>query len=76
MAKTAYFDCLSGISGDMTLGALVDLGVEVDRLQSGIRSMGIDDIRIHAEVVKKAGFRATQIRIEHPPIGTCITLST
>jgi pyridinium-3,5-bisthiocarboxylic acid mononucleotide nickel chelatase len=67
MAKTAYFDCLSGISGDMTLGALVDLGVEVDRLQSGIRSMGIDDIRIHAEVVKKAGFRATQIRIEHPP---------
>jgi pyridinium-3,5-bisthiocarboxylic acid mononucleotide nickel chelatase len=67
MAKTAYFDCLSGISGDMTLGALVDLGVEVDRLQSGIRSMGIDDIRIHAEVVNKAGFRATQIRIEHPP---------
>jgi len=65
--RIAYFDCFSGISGDMTLGALIDLGVPVDAIQSGIRSMGLDSINITAEVIKKAGFRAVQVRIQHPP---------
>jgi uncharacterized protein (TIGR00299 family) protein len=64
--KIAYFDCFSGISGDMTLGALIDLGVSVDLIQSGVRSMGLDDVRITADVVKKAGFRAVHVKIEHP----------
>jgi uncharacterized protein (TIGR00299 family) protein len=65
--KTAYFDCFSGISGDMTLGALIDLGVSVDQIQSGIRSMGLESITISAEVIKKSGFRAVHVKIEHPP---------
>jgi pyridinium-3,5-bisthiocarboxylic acid mononucleotide nickel chelatase len=65
--KIAYFDCFSGISGDMTLGALIDLGVPAEAIQAGIRSMGLDDIRIVAEVIKKAGFRAVHVKIEHPP---------
>jgi uncharacterized protein (TIGR00299 family) protein len=67
MAKIAYLDCISGISGDMTLGALVDLGVEVAEIESAVRSMGIPELRIESETVKKCGFRAVQVKISHPP---------
>ena len=67
MARIAYFDCLSGISGDMTLGALIDLGVDVGAIESAVRSMGLPDVSITAETVKKSGFRAIAVRIEHPP---------
>ncbi len=67
MAKTAYFDCLSGISGDMTLGALIDLGADVSVIQTGIQSMGLGELAITTETVKKCGFRAVYVRIEHPP---------
>ena len=33
----AYFDCFSGISGDMTLGALIDLGVDIDFLKKELK---------------------------------------
>lgn len=67
MAKIAYFDCISGISGDMTLGALVDSGVEVEQIESAVRSLGIPEVTIRTEPVKKCGFRAIQITIDHPP---------
>lgn len=67
MATIAYFDCMSGISGDMTLGALVDAGADVRAIEAAVRSLGLGDLSITAEQVKKAGFRAIQIRIEHPP---------
>lgn len=67
MTRIAYFDCFSGISGDMTLGALVDLGVEASAVQSAIRSMGLPELSISSEIVKKCGFRAVKIGIEHPP---------
>ncbi len=58
--KIAYFDCFSGISGDMTLGALIDLGVPLQAIQAGIASMGLTEVKISADVIKKAGFRAVQ----------------
>ena len=67
MAKTAYFDCISGISGDMTLGALIDLGVSAKSIESAVRSMGLPDLTIEAETVKKHGFRAIKVHISHPP---------
>ena len=39
--RIAYFDCMSGISGDMLLGALVDSGVDVATIQAGIDSLGL-----------------------------------
>ena len=39
--KLAYFDCFSGISGDMTLGALVDAGVSLDHLREQLRGLGV-----------------------------------
>ncbi len=67
MTKLAYFDCATGISGDMTLAALVDLGVAVEQLNAAIASLGLSDCRIAAKEVRKNGFRATQITVECPP---------
>jgi hypothetical protein len=65
--RTAYLDCASGISGDMTLGALVDAGADLAAIQAGIDSLGLPHCRLAASEVTKHGFRATQITVEHEP---------
>jgi uncharacterized protein (TIGR00299 family) protein len=65
--RIAYLDCASGISGDMTLGALLDAGVELAAVQAGIDSLGLPSCRLVVQEVKKAGFRATQLTVEHEP---------
>lgn len=65
--RIAYLDCASGISGDMTLGALVDAGAELAQIQSGIDSLGLPSCRLVSSVVKKNGFRGIQIKVEHEP---------
>jgi hypothetical protein len=65
--RIAYLDCASGISGDMMLGAMVDAGVELAALQAGIDSLGLPACRLVAAEVKKRGFRAVQVTIEHEP---------
>lgn len=65
--RIAYLDCLSGISGDMTLAALVDAGVELAAIQAGIDSLGLPSCRLVASEVKRHGFRATHITVEHEP---------
>jgi uncharacterized protein (TIGR00299 family) protein len=66
--KIAYFDCLSGISGDMTLGALVDAGVDLAALQAGIDSLKLPKaVKLVANEVKRKGFRATKVDVEHEP---------
>jgi len=65
--KLAYLDCASGISGDMTLGALVDAGVPLARLQAGIDSLDLPSCHLVAEEVHRKGFRATKIHVRHEP---------
>ena len=65
--RCAYLDCASGISGDMTLGALVDAGVELGAIQRGIDSLGLPSCRLFAEEVKRRGFRALKVSVQHEP---------
>lgn len=58
---------MSGISGDMTLGALVDAGVDLAALNEAVQSLGIAGCRLVGTEVKKNGFRATQVTVEHQP---------
>ena len=67
MTQLAYRDCISGISGDMTLGALVDAGVELDALDAAVGSLGLPGCRLVAREVKKQGFRATGVTVEYEP---------
>jgi uncharacterized protein (TIGR00299 family) protein len=60
-----HFDCFSGISGDMTLAALVDAGVDVEAVRAGLASLGLP-IRVDVAKVRKGGFAATQITIDAP----------
>jgi succinyl-CoA synthetase beta subunit len=39
--RVAHFDCFSGISGDMTLGALIDAGVDAEAIRQGVASLGL-----------------------------------
>ncbi len=61
--RVAHFDCFSGISGDMTLGALIDAGVDAGAIGQGIASLGLP-VRLVVERVRKGGFAATQVRVE------------
>ena len=65
--RIAYLDCASGVSGDMMLGALVDAGVDLAKVQAGINSLGLPSCRLAIEEVKKNGFRALQLTVEHEP---------
>lgn len=62
--KTVYFDCFSGISGDMTLGALVDAGCSLDALRSKLRGLQVPGWEISAEKVWKNGMAATHVRVK------------
>jgi uncharacterized protein (TIGR00299 family) protein len=64
--RLAYFDCFSGISGDMTLGALVDAGVDPAPVREAVGRLGLE-CELTFETVRRAGFRATHARVVAPP---------
>lgn len=61
--KVAHFDCFSGISGDMTLAALIDAGVDAAAITGGIASLGLP-IQVEIEKVRKGGFAATYVHVQ------------
>ncbi len=63
--RIAYFDCFSGVSGDMTLGALVDAGVDGAAIRAGVAGLGLD-FELSFETVRRGGFRATHARVIAP----------
>ena len=65
MAKIAYFDCFSGASGDMILGALLDAGLLFDKLQAEVAKLAlpVGAFAIEAHLVYRAGFAATKLDV-------------
>jgi hypothetical protein len=61
--KIAYFDCISGASGDMILGALIDAGLPFERLQSGLSLLGLEGYQLEHHQVVKNGFKATKVDV-------------
>ncbi len=63
--RAVHFDCFSGISGDMTLGALIDAGVDAEAIRAAVASLGLP-IALKVEKIRKGGFAATYVRVEAP----------
>jgi len=64
IARIAYFDCFSGISGDMVLGALVDAGANLRAIEVELHKLGLEGWSISAEKVKRGAIFATQVKVE------------
>lgn len=58
-----YLNCFSGISGDMFLGAMLDLGVSETVLEAGLESLGIAGLRIEVSKIDKKGVKATRVDV-------------
>ncbi|HKA05894.1 MAG TPA: LarC family nickel insertion protein, partial [Gemmataceae bacterium] len=63
--RTLHFDCFSGISGDMTLGALIDAGVDPKAIRGALESLGLP-ITLEIEKVKRNGIAATAVTVVAP----------
>ena len=60
----AYFDCFSGASGDMILGALLDVGVDPALINDTLARLDIPRTRVRAESVQRDGLRGTKAHVE------------
>ena len=68
MAHIAYFDCFSGVSGDMVLGALLDAGLPAEELRRELNKLGLAGWELEAKAAERGGLAATQaiVAVEGP----------
>lgn len=69
MSRLVYFDCASGASGDMLLGALVDLGLPLDALEAELAKVPLQGYRLESRKVQRSGLQATKVDVviaDHP----------
>ena len=62
-----YFDCFSGASGDMLLGALIDAGVPLAEIRRALGSLAVDPDAVWTEPVVRTGIRATKFCVRGEP---------
>jgi uncharacterized protein (TIGR00299 family) protein len=61
--RVAFFDCYSGISGDMILGALIDLGVDAQKIRRALKSLDIGGYKITTHQVKRGLIAGTKVQV-------------
>ena len=68
----AYFDCFSGISGDMVLGAMVDAGLDAELLRREIDKLELGDVKLHFSATERHRIAATraEVEVEGGPLAT------
>lgn len=62
--RVAYFNCFAGISGDMIVGSLLDLGLAIDKLKTELEKITIGDYEIKAHRVTKQHISATKFDVD------------
>lgn len=62
--RILYFDCFAGVSGDMIIGALLDLGIEFDALRRQIESLSLEGYEIRTDRVTRSGIAATKFIVD------------
>ena len=62
--KVAYFDCFSGASGDMILGALLDAGLSFEHLEGELKKLQLSHYALRRREVLKGGFKATHFIVD------------
>ena len=62
--KTLYLDIFSGISGDMFIGALIDLGVSEHQIKYKVAELGVDGYRINVMRKEKSGIAGVKFDVE------------
>jgi len=67
--KVLYFDCFSGASGDMIVGALIDAGVPLEDIRSALGSLSIDRDAVWTERVQRVGISATKFQVRGEDAG-------
>src|SRR5215470_12230091 len=61
--RTLYFDCFSGISGDMTIGALLDLGLDFEYLKTELQKLPVDGYELKASRVTRSNLSAMKFDV-------------
>ncbi len=61
--KILYYDCFSGISGDMNLGAMIDLGVSRDTLTEGLSKLNLEGWRLEINEDQRHGITGTRVTV-------------
>src|SRR5579862_6750948 len=61
--KTLYFDCFSGISGDMTIGALLDLGLDFEHLKTELSKLPVEGYQLKVSRVLRSNLSATKFDV-------------
>lgn len=71
--KIGYFQCFSGASGDMILGALLDAGLPLDYLREGLKKLNLSGYELNAFKIRKGFISGTDVKVEvaerHGPTG-------
>ncbi len=62
--KILYFDCMSGIAGDMTVGALLDLGLPFDYLKNELDKLNLPDVKVSWRKVEKHKISAVKFDVD------------
>jgi uncharacterized protein (TIGR00299 family) protein len=62
--RVAYFDCFSGASGDMILGALIDAGLSPRLLRQELKKLHLPKVELKVRKVLKGGISATRVKVE------------
>src|SRR5262250_1731366 len=61
--RTLYFDCFSGISGDMTIGALLDLGLDFEYLKTELQKLPVEGYELKAFRVTRSNISAMKFDV-------------